>query len=247
MEPRPGSVTSAGSPRPEAWLAGCRRAHRRLDHLVDTLPLDATRRPSLLAGWSVGHVLSHLARNADSVCRVVEGAQQGEIVGQYRGGLSQRDAEIETGAHRAAQEIYADVGRTMRRLEAVWESTGELAWSTGLGLRGDAPMAIADYAFLRWREVELHMVDLGLADLGGPAWSDLDEQYLDHEWRWTTESLAGRVPNSQVLLLSPSDRPARTFGRGDRVVTARGTTSELLAWLTGRSVGGGPLQLDRWL
>jgi len=228
-------------------LTGCRRAHRRLDHLVDTLPLDATRRPSLLPGWTVGHLLSHLARNADSVSRVVEAAQQGEVVGQYRGGREQRDTEIETGAHRDPEEIYGDVGRTMRHLEAVWESTGELTWSTGLGLRGAEPVAIADFAFLRWREVELHLVDLGLSDLGGPTWADLDEQYLEHEWRWTSESLAGRIPPSQVLLLSPTDRPARTFGRGDRIVTARGSTSELLAWLTGRAVGGGPLHLEPWI
>ncbi len=45
------------------------------------------RGPSLLPEWSDGHVLTHLARNADSVVRRMEGAARGELVDQYPGGL----------------------------------------------------------------------------------------------------------------------------------------------------------------
>ncbi|MGA0355459.1 MAG: maleylpyruvate isomerase N-terminal domain-containing protein, partial [Ilumatobacteraceae bacterium] len=45
---------------------GCRDSHRDLlATLGDLDHLDPTR-PSRLPGWSVGHILTHLARNADS-------------------------------------------------------------------------------------------------------------------------------------------------------------------------------------
>ena len=51
---------------------------------------EVARGPSRLPGWSVGHVLTHLARNADSVVWRLEGAALGELRDQYPGGLEQR-------------------------------------------------------------------------------------------------------------------------------------------------------------
>ena len=56
--------------------------------------------PSLLPGWTRGHVLTHIARNADSFVRVLEAARQGEVVTQYEGGVAGRNAAIEAGATR---------------------------------------------------------------------------------------------------------------------------------------------------
>ena len=47
----------------------CRRSHDRLRKAIAGLADDDVRAPSLLPGWSVGHVLNHIARNADSVLR----------------------------------------------------------------------------------------------------------------------------------------------------------------------------------
>ena len=54
--------------------------------------------PSLLPGWTRGHVLTHIARNADSFVRVLEAARRGEVVTQYEGGVDGRNADIEAGA-----------------------------------------------------------------------------------------------------------------------------------------------------
>ena len=59
--------------------------------------LDSSPRPSLLPDWTVGHVLTHLARNADSMDRVLEAAERGDVVERYAGGGAGRDAEIEAG------------------------------------------------------------------------------------------------------------------------------------------------------
>src|SRR4051794_40736294 len=93
----------------EATIEGCRQAHGRLAELVQGLSDDATRAPSLLPGWTVGHVLTHIARNADSMTRRIDGAARDKIVDQYRGGAAGRSGEIDQGAFRAATALVADV------------------------------------------------------------------------------------------------------------------------------------------
>src|SRR6478752_9432859 len=102
---------------PGADIDLCRRAHARLSAVVATLDDDAVRSPSLLPGWSVGHVLTHLARNADSVLRRLEGARHDEVVDQYPGGPEARNAEIEAGAERSTDELRADVEATGAAVE----------------------------------------------------------------------------------------------------------------------------------
>ena len=87
--------------------------------MLERLDLDASA-PSLLPGWTVGHVLTHLARNADSMVRVLDAAERGEVVERYPGGRSTRNAEIDAGFARPADEQMADVAATIERLEAAW-------------------------------------------------------------------------------------------------------------------------------
>ena len=86
------------------------------------------RAPSRLPGWSVGHVLTHIARNGDSVARRLEGVARGEIVDQYPGGYEGRAADIERGAHRPAPELVADLLATHERIDAAVGLLGGDAW-----------------------------------------------------------------------------------------------------------------------
>jgi hypothetical protein len=54
-------------------------SHARLLAALAPLTDDGARRRSRLPGWTVGHVLTHLARNADSHLRMLEAARRGEI------------------------------------------------------------------------------------------------------------------------------------------------------------------------
>ncbi|MFM8776484.1 MAG: maleylpyruvate isomerase N-terminal domain-containing protein, partial [Actinomycetota bacterium] len=47
-------------------VSGCAEAHQRLLTALGSLTDDQCREDSLLPNWSRGHVLTHLARNADS-------------------------------------------------------------------------------------------------------------------------------------------------------------------------------------
>jgi uncharacterized protein (TIGR03083 family) len=71
------------------------------------------RAPSLLPGWARGHVLSHLARNAEGGTRLLDGARAG-VPGYEYLSVATRAAEIEQGAGRPAADLAADVRQTSR-------------------------------------------------------------------------------------------------------------------------------------
>lgn len=224
--------------RPDAWLDGCLAAQARLVGLADRCSEDDVRRPSLLEGWTVGHVLTHLARNADSHTGMVRAAQRGEMVPQYAGGPAERARDVEAGWRRPAAAIVEDLRAAQRGLEEAWAATDAEIWATGCGLRRQGPTTLADLVFYRWQEVELHLVDLGLLDRGGPTWDDLSDGYAELEWSNTVGALPARVPESIALLLVPGDRPSRAVGGGPELRVVRAPTRQLLRWLVGR--GGEP-------
>src|SRR5215469_10907773 len=66
------------------------------------------RAPSLLPGWSRGHVLTHVARNADGLGNLLTWARTGVKTPQYPS-LAAREAEIEAGADRPVDELTEDL------------------------------------------------------------------------------------------------------------------------------------------
>jgi maleylpyruvate isomerase len=202
-------------------VAGAAAAHQalmaHLDGLLERGDLDGdvVVRPSLLAGWTVGHVLTHIARNADSHARILEAAGRGEVVDQYDGGFEGRAAEIEAGAGRPAAEQVADVRTSAWALEAAWATCPSEGWAGhGRGSRGDQ-IPVADLPFRRWREVVVHHVDLGL----GYGWSEWPAEYvrleLDRQvmaWRARMGMGLTTLPPA-ALALHPNERLAWLLGR----------------------------------
>ena len=174
-----------------AALAGCRVAHVRLLDSLATVDDAIVAGPSRLPTWTVGHVLTHLARQADSHVRMLEGAAGGDIVDQYEGGPEGRAGEIEVGARRPADEQVADVAASIARLEATWDNTSDEVWARGFArtTRGEL-VVCADLPFRRWREVEVHHADLGL-DVGPESWS---APFVDSELPRSLAGLPARMP-----------------------------------------------------
>lgn len=222
------------SATPQAWLDGCVQAHRRLLETVAPLTDQQARRESLLPGWTAGHIVTHLARNADGHAGMIAAAARGQVEAQYPGGVEQRDRDIAAGQGRPAAELLADLQAAIRRLEQAWAAMPEESWATGLGRTQTGWRAIAHTVFLRWREVEVHLADLGLRELGCPTWDELSSAYVDAEYVEMTAGLARRVPEGKTLLLVPGDRPSRAFGSGQDVQPIRATPPRLLQWLMGR-------------
>ena len=210
-------------------------SHARLAHTLATLTDADARRPSLLPGWTVGHVLTHLARNADSHVRMVEGAIGGEVADQYPGGNAQRAADIESGSRRPAADLVDDVLTSAARLEAVWELTPDDLWRTGRGRVVTGIWPLADLPFRRWREVEIHHVDLDL----GYRWDDWPDAYVEAELHRALAGLAARLPRDTALDLEATDTGERWLvPEGSKDGTpVRADRRLLLAWLVGRPAG----------
>jgi maleylpyruvate isomerase len=187
---------------PERDIEGCRRSQARLLQAIDGLTDEQARRPSLLPGWTVGHVLTHLARNADSVVRRLDGSARGVVVDQYPGGFEGRAAEIEAGAGRPADELVADVAATAAAVEAVCDAMPPDAWphlSRSVGGELSPGQAVV---FSRWREVEVHHTDLGL----GYSPADWPKELAE---AWLPRLLDGLVDRADPVVLL-----AWVIGRG---------------------------------
>lgn len=147
---------------PTTYIDGCRATHATLEREIAGLTDEQARQTSRLPDWTVGHVLSHLARNADSVVRRLEGAIRGEIVDQYVGGVDGRVAEIESGAGQSAAELIADIHATNAAVDELLVSAPEDLWDRPTRPVGGGEQPARAVVFSRWREVEVHLVDLGL-------------------------------------------------------------------------------------
>ncbi|HEY8674549.1 MAG TPA: maleylpyruvate isomerase N-terminal domain-containing protein [Candidatus Dormibacteraeota bacterium] len=163
---------------PHVVINGTVRSHAALAARIDGLTDEVARRPSRLPDWSVGHVLSHIARNADSVVRRLAGSAEGHIVDQYAGGAEGRKREIEAGAGRPADELVADVLRTNGAVEAVLARFPMDGWDRLTRSVDGQELPARSVIFSRWREVEVHQVDLGLGYEPGEWPDDLVELWL---------------------------------------------------------------------
>ncbi|WP_248965564.1 maleylpyruvate isomerase N-terminal domain-containing protein [Sphaerisporangium perillae] len=180
--------------------------------------------PSLLPGWTRGHVLTHIARNADSHVNLVTWAKTGMYTPQYPT-LGAREAEIEQGAGRPLEEQHADLAAGAARLdEAVGAMPAEAWTATVQGMR--PPEHPAWYLLVRRiREVEIHHVDLD----AGYTWADWPEAFVRRELHDAMATWPHA--DSAVGAVHADDRTWTGLGDGPAV---EGAAPAVLAWVTGR-------------
>ena len=191
-------------------------AHARLLTDLDGLTDVEAWHPSLLPGWTVGHVLTHIARNADGLARMTRAAEHGEVAEQYVGGVVSRAADIEAGADRRAIALVEDVRMSAFHLEQAWDELSDVGWAgTGLSVRGEMP--IATLPLRRLAEVEVHHVDLGLgytADDWPDAFVRAELSRLAGIWKSRQPMGLTDLPR-EALRLRPNQRLAWLMGRRD--------------------------------
>ena len=198
---------------PSDDLVRVAEAETRLFASVRAVDDDTVRAPCLLPGWTVGHLLTHLARNADSHVRRTVAAVEGVVVDQYPGGPEERAAEIEAGAGRPAAVILGDLATSSARMLEEWAEAPSRAWAGITRDSGGGERPLSELPGRRWLEVEVHLVDLGL----GPTHRD-----------WTDEFVAARLPGLRAGL--PARLPAGAEAPGPGTLDDR----DELAWLYGR-------------
>ncbi len=191
--------------------------------------------PSLCPGWTRGHVLTHLARNADGIAATLAAAMRDEIVARYPDGWDARNADIDAGADRPLATLLADVRESAQRLDRVLGAlTDAEAWQRPTENGHPAQYWLAQ----RWREVEIHRVDLA-GSYTPDRWPPLFVATLLPEVaRTLAERTSGAVQVSVVAdgSLSPDTAGASwSAGEGDDPVEVRGPDWAVLAWLVGRA------------
>ena len=200
-----------------AQVAGCAASHQRLLQALEGLTDEHCRQPSILTGWSRGHVLSHLANNAYSHLRMFEAASRGEETEQYEGGKPARDSQIESWSSLSAHELVGHLRASIYALEGAWASATPTTW-TGFGVKslaGGGRVAITDLILMRWCESEVHLADLN----HGYSFENWDTTFVRFELErqlmiWNSRKSMGlTVLPEAAAKLSPNHRLAWLLGR----------------------------------
>jgi maleylpyruvate isomerase len=216
-------------------LASVCDATDRLLSAVADLDDAAVTEPSRLPGWSRGHVLAHLARNADALVNVFEGRPM------YVSGEA-RDADIARDAPRPLKTHLADVRDSAHRFQDAASLSQD--WSRTVELRNGVLDTAAWLPWRRWIEVELHHVDLGI----GYDLEDLPEEFAQREINFLAHRFRGH-PGVPALMIRQDDGRLIPTGDGRSTTPERlesgehlmitGTRADLLGWLAGRRDGTG--------
>lgn len=183
------------------------------------------REPSALPGWTRGHVVAHVALNAQGQARALRGLRTGEPVPMYDSDDA-RDADIEAYAVAPLGQLQAMTQMACLRL------AGELNLLKAVGTVERTPggqvLTVVDLVESRWREVEIHHADLGL-DYSPAQWPATFASYLLEE--------AARDRGEEVTATLHAQDIGQTVRVGGGGHGIAGTAAALAWWLVGRGDG----------
>ena len=207
----------------------------RLLSTAASLRNDAVLAPSLCEGWSRGHVLSHVARNADALVRVCDVALTGTTDTMYDDAEA-RDADIARGARRSADDQATDIrdsaARLAERLQALRPEHAEVRVER---TPGGFPIEVRMVPFMRLREVVYHHVDLDAGYTFGNAPAEVVALFL----RDAVNRLA-HDDSPPSLHIATTEGDDHTVGDGTTRVT--GARADVLMWLARGHTAG--VELD---
>lgn len=202
--------------------------------------------PSLLAGWSRGHVVAHVGYNARYLAHLLEEVRRGET--QVKPTNHDDAHDIDYGAtlpDAALRNLHAHAAV---HLNVEWRDLPADKWETSLEREGQRPLHVADTVWGRAFEVWVHAADLNT----GARFEDLPPQLLDRLFRNVMDDWDDRSDEAneqpQLLLQAterddiyrltlPAEKLAAVFERGAiprRTLTVEGTLAALTRWGLGR-------------
>ncbi|MEV7773269.1 maleylpyruvate isomerase family mycothiol-dependent enzyme [Kitasatospora sp. NPDC086791] len=215
-----------------AWLSQVEESTQRLLQTVSGLAPEALAEPSALPGWTRGHVLAHLARNADSLVNLLTGARTGTDIPQYTSNEA-RDRDIDRDAPRPLDVHLADLRASHERFAAAAALLPAEAWTVQVKHRRGYLFPASDIPRRRLLEVEYHHVDLA----GGRTPAHWPEDFAVAQFRDLADGLAGEPGLPTVELVADDTADRAVIGAGEPALTVEGPVRALTAWLSGRSAG----------
>jgi maleylpyruvate isomerase len=186
--------------------------------------------PSRLPGWNRAHVASHVARQADGLGRLVDGAATGVRQSMYAS-PEVRNAEIEDGATRTGLALQTDLDTSAGRLDAAFarlDSDPE-RWSASVEMRGGLVVPARLLPLGRLFEVEIHHVDLGL----GYEVEHLEPEVAEWLIEWVAFRARARDEFPRVELHTESGFTT-TVGQVGPALVLHAPAPLLVGWLTNR-------------
>lgn len=207
------------------------RADQALVRTVDALSDHEYAEPSQLPGWTRGHVVAHLALNAEGLAGVLHGAHIGRPQPMYATPEA-RDADIAELATAEPTELRERFLAATARFGEALEAMSESDWDGRFERTPGGPdFALGNVVLMRLREVEIHH-------------ADLDAGYSAEDWPQDfrtilLESMTKR-PYPAPFSVRPTDLDGTWhYGEGGGGPIVSGTSAALGWWLTGRGAGEG--------
>jgi maleylpyruvate isomerase len=225
-------MTAAASPATvqlETLRGLVRTATQRL--LGDTILVsdEQWRAPSRLPDWTRGHVATHIARHADAVRRLAEGARTGERQEMYPS-PEHRAEEIAAGAGRSGLELQVDLDTSAGRLGSAFDEVDAAdAWDVVVEMR-DTQIPARLLPLARLLEVVIHHVDLDISY----EITDIDDQTAEWLLEWCSFRLGSRKDCPRLELTSDSGSTTAMGSVGEPVAVS-GSSAALIGWLLGRT------------
>lgn len=204
--------------------------------------------PSVLDGWTRGHVLSHLSRNADALTNLLHWARTGVETPMYPSQAA-RSEGIDAGAGNPLRMQLADLAESGARLREAARSLPEDRRTAAIRSAQGRDITALDVPWMRNRELWLHLVDLD----AGFTMNDIPAAVARDLVADVAGWMSSRVDTTADLLVDGTGAPIRLGGGTAATSVISGPAQQLAGWLTGRldpeqlsSTGPFPL-LPPWL
>jgi maleylpyruvate isomerase len=216
---------------PSAQIQAIDEATSHVLRTVEDLTDDQARSASLLPGWTRGHVLTHIARNADALINLTVWVRTGVPTPMYPS-REVRAATIEAQSGRPVDELRTDIVESHGRFADAVDQMSDDDWSKTWG-EPDRVRPAPYILTMRRTELEVHHVDLDL-DYTLAHWPEyFVEDLLDE----TVADMTARGTQPGFTLVGNDDEGQWTVGAGGQIIT--GPPPALLGWLIGRTQGIG--------
>jgi|SRR4051812_18206077 maleylpyruvate isomerase len=218
----------------ERAVAALPEASARLVRTVDGFHGDDWLAPSLLPDWTRAHVVAHLGLNATAMARALHGLVADEDDPEPRtmyDSDDQRAHDIAELADLDASDIRGRLLAGVTLLQEAIDAVPADRWDTRVERTpGGRTMRAGAFPGMRWRELEIHHVDLD-AGYQPSGWSiDFAEHLLD--------AMTKRLAPEQPFEVKPLDsKRSWLVGDGESeypVPVVTGPAADLGWWLTGR-------------
>lgn len=233
-------------PTVEALLDWAGEGQQRLEDATDALKPEAVHGPSALPGWTRGHVITHLARNADALVNLLTWARTGDPTPMYAT-PEQRNADIEAGEGRDLDSQLADLRESGKRFAEAAAALAPETWPARVKSAQGRDIPASEVPWLRVREVWIHQVDLDVG-IGIDVLPDSVAAALIRDVAgWMSPKL------DRGVAIRPDGQPEVRLGDAEPVATVAGPAPLIAGWLIGRStldrlvLDGDVPTLPRWL